>query len=136
MSFKFLIFLDFINFESMRNGTFMRRHILDLFMKNWPSNRIKFKNSTPYATNLVLISGYFKFLKERSSTVSRTPSFFSLEFRQRVPSFKSHWKLFHCKNEKSRGCLAMKLCFGMCHMPFSDTLALIERSLGNFVDFL
>ena len=39
MSFKCLIFPDFVVFESMWMGTFLRVHILDLFMKNWPSDK-------------------------------------------------------------------------------------------------
>ena len=55
MSFKFLIFPDFVDFEIMQKGTFLRGNILDLFINNWPSDRMKFKDITIRTTNLVLI---------------------------------------------------------------------------------
>ena len=135
MSFKRVCFPHVNNQNELTNGCQIRRAITKSFLSNWPLDRIKYKFDTIYSPDLILISGSHKALLLYSDHKEETPTLFTLEYHHRHLSLKPPWKSRTYLHSKAGGCIGFRIHLGYCNFNFPLSLALIDRTLGDFIDF-
>ena len=135
MSFKRVCFPRVNDQNELTSGCKIRRAITQSFLSNWPSDRIKYKFDTICSPDLILISGSHEALLLYPVGKEKTPALFTLEYYYRHLSLTPPWTSRSYLHSKAGGCMGLRIYLGFCNFNFPLSLTLIDRVLGDFIDY-